>query len=235
MNDLTQYFTSLALSASALDATHISAILDLQKIVYDDLAQDEKAYIVPKDFGKLTHHFNSGGTGFGLHNGAQMIAQGLIYMPQAPDAKNGVMVMPPSSEKTKSSVIQGLLVHPHFRGNKLAHTLVQIWKDYMTTLDKPHVLAEVATENIQSWAVFLDHGLSISCHVYDPDDEVDLYILHGNLHQPIKPCTPMHLVNMHDLDTIKSLLADGHVGHAWQKGPVPHIGFSPAERVGYGL
>lgn len=235
MKDTKHNTTPLQLTPLFLEAAQIPEILDLQQIVYDDLGDHEKAFIVPKDLGKLTHHFNSGGAGFGLSNGIHMIAQSLIYMPQNSDARAGVLGVPVHSNKLQSSVIQGLLVHPHFRGNKLAHHLVQTWKDFMISLDKPHILAEVATENIQSWAVFLDKGLLIACHAYDPEDQIDLYTLHGNLHQPTTPCDPEYLVNMHNIETIKDLLAQGYVGHVWEKGLIPHIGFSPAERIGYGL
>ena len=231
MNLSTQPVQSLSLSSGFLTAADIHMILSLQALVFQSLDGVEKKYIVPKDAAKLESHFQKGGKAIGLFDDQQLVGQCILHLPINENDKPGVMVSPLSDqEEADSSVIQGLVVAPHYQGQNLAHFLVHVWKQAMVDLEKPHILSEVVVSNIKSLAVFLNMGLQIKVCTYDPEDEVFLYILHANLHkeQGIVSSLPtaIKFVDYTDINTIKSMLEDGYIGHCWKKGNPSQLGFS---------
>jgi GNAT superfamily N-acetyltransferase len=218
--------SAIDLDTTFLNATYIPSMLELQGIVYDHLQTAEKKNIVPKDGKKLAQLFNAGSTAMGIFDKGVLIAQSIMHAPQTETDKAGVMAPIHGLPLVQTNVLQGVIVHPQYRGKKIAHHMVEFCKHAMRDQYRPHTLAEVVASNVQSWAVFLDQGFHIHSHVYDPDDEVDLYIMHCNMNTPSTLHAVEYSLPMNDIEGIKSLLGKGYKGHCWQNGPVPSIGFS---------
>lgn len=164
----------------------IDAMLALQATVMAELSAEEKSYLVPKDRAFFEKHFASDNIVLGVKVDGQLVAQAIIVNPTAKNPKTGMTDMPGNLAPEKLSVIQGVIVHPDFRGNRLMTEMVDAWLKIAQFEGRRHAIAEVSTTNHFSWSVFLKEGLHIHSIGYDKADAVYLYNMHANVTKLIK-------------------------------------------------
>jgi hypothetical protein len=102
-----------------LTADHIDDILSLQDTVYANLTAAEKAFIVCKDRAFFEQHFATGNVVLGVFHQGKLIAQSLMVHPTPQHPKTGMVDMQLPAPTEKIAVLQGMIVHPDFRGNAL--------------------------------------------------------------------------------------------------------------------
>lgn len=226
-----------------LDKSHINTILAVQDHIYTSLPEAHKAFILPKSAAFFAKHFETGGHILGAVSEKELVAQAIILNPSKDHPKTGMTDMAPlDGEPEDITVLQGLLVRPSYRGQKIAHMLGQAWLDIAQAESKTNLLCEVAMPNSHSWAVFLDLGLHIVSAGIDPDDGTKLYNMHHTTHglktafrdaaTGQKICGEKTL-KMDEEDRISALLAEGYVGCGWHMHTEPVIHFKPRQESDY--
>lgn len=206
-------------------ADHIDDILALQKTIYDDLPQSAKDFIVLKDRAFFEKHFANGNAVIGIIHDGKLIAQAVILNPTAANPKTGMVDMNFDVAVDHISIIQGVLVHPDYRGNRLMTKIVDEWLDQSAKNKRMHVMAEVSIDNHFSWQVFLNEGLHIHSIGTDPADGTVVYNIHGEVGTLIEKrlCEDFNEVAKKtavqcDQDNIaeqKNLLSKGYIGMAF--------------------
>lgn len=164
----------------------IDAILGLQNTVLQDLSEEEQSYVIPKDRAFFEKHFAQGNIVLGVFVEGRLIAQSVIVNPTKQNPKTGMTDMPGRLDPARVTVIQGVVVHPDMRGNRLMTEMVDVWLDIARKQGRRHAIAEVTAENHFSWSVFMKEGLQLHSIGYDPEDAVYLF----NMHAKVK-----HLIN----------------------------------------
>lgn len=167
-------------------AANIDAILHLQDMVMNSLTPEQKSFVLPKDRAFFEKHFKEGSIVLGIFHDDQLIAQSIIVNPTAANPKTGMTDMPDMPSPEKLTVIQGVLVHPAYRGNKLMGEMVDAWLAIAKSDGRDHAIAEVSTDNHFSWQVFMKEGLKIHSIGIDPDDGTFLYNMHADVTQLIE-------------------------------------------------
>lgn len=207
----------------------IDAMLALQATVMNDLSAEEKSYLVPKDRAFFEKHFASDNIVLGVVVDGKLVAQAIIVNPTSKNPKTGMTDMPGNLPPEKVTVIQGVIVHPDYRGNRLMTEMVDAWLKIAQFEGRRHAIAEVSTTNHFSWSVFLKEGLHIHSIGYDPADAVYLYNMHANVKKLINarlkpafnavaprggknmPC------NVTNIEAQKTLIARGFNGVAFDR------------------
>lgn len=209
-----------------LDADCLDEIMGLQQKIIDSLPDDQKSFILPKSRTFFENHFKRGAnTMIGIYCEGELIAQSIVLNPSAAHPETGMVDMALVDKPETLSIIEGVLVDPAFRGNRLMEEMVGHWIDYAEQIGRKHVIAEIAIDNPYSWGVFLDKGLTLHSTGTDPDDGTELY----NAHESIANIRSKQLSGVfnhyaekktcdaHDLDTQKELLKQGFKGVAYDR------------------
>jgi hypothetical protein len=197
-----------------LSATNIDQILALQDIAFANLTKDQGDYLLRKDRDFFTNHFAAGGDMLGIVHNGNLIAQSIIVNPTKEHPKTG-MGLQPDKALRKLTILQGVIVDPTYRGNRLMETMVDAWMRVSVKNGRSEALAEVMPGNLYSWGVFLNKGMHIEAIGIDPADNTEVYNLHAHL--------PLHRIFKHsaktkipsaqtDIDAQKELLKHGYKG-----------------------
>jgi RimJ/RimL family protein N-acetyltransferase len=205
-----------------LSADNIPQILALQDIAFKDLSAHEQSFLLKKSQNFFEKHFAADNLVLGIVHEGQLIAQSIIVNPTAAHPKTGMVDMPLEVPVSKVSVIQGVIVHPDYRGNHLMTAMVDAWLAVAHLQKRTHVLAEVARDNAFSWSVFLKEGLQIHSIGTDPADNTEVYNIHANV-TPLIRKRLKHAFNKNsvrntvecpqsDVDLQKALLEQGYAG-----------------------
>ena len=211
-----------------LGAECIDEILGLQQKIIDSLPDDQKSFILPKTKEFFENHFKRGAnTMIGIFCDGALIAQSIVLNPTKNHPETGMVDMKPVGKADTLSIIEGVLVDPAYRGNRLMEEMVGHWIDYAESIGRKHVIAEIAVDNPYSWGVFLDKGMTLHSTGTDPDDGTQLY----NAHESIRNIRKKALSGVfnyyakkrkktcaaNDLATQQTLLKKGYKGVAYDR------------------
>ncbi len=202
----------------ALTAAHLEQILALQETAFKSLGTDEQHYLLQKDADFFARHFAHGGAVIGVVADGRLVAQSIVLNPTAAHPAHGMTDMKIAARPQSLTVLEGVIVDPAYRGNKLMDVMVRHWLLQAEKNGRTEALAEVAVENAFSWSVFLKEGLHIESLGTDPADNSTLYNLHGHI-PDLKAAfnaaaKKQEDVPQADLARQKELLAQGHKGVA---------------------
>lgn len=207
-----------------LGQSDITEILKLQDEVVNSLTADEQNYLLRKDSLFFENHFANGNIVLGIMSEGKLIAQSVILHPSEAFPKSGMTDMALDAKPEEVTVLQGVIVHPDYRGNKLMTFMVDEWLAVANAEGRKHALAEVTTENFFSWSVFMKEGLGIHSLGCDKTDGTDLY----NMYAEVAPLMEKRLsgafnsaaavvkVPLTDLDSQKTLTEAGFLGVAFE-------------------
>ena len=162
-----------------LSVQNIDQILALQEAVIAVLPEQEQNFVLKKDRAFFENHFAVGNAVIGILHEGQLIAQSVIVNPTAAHPKTGMTDMALKAKPKKITVLQGVIVHPDYRGNSLISVMIDTWLETARKEKRPHALAEVSLENHHSWSAFLKGGLNIHSIGTDPADGSVLYNVHA--------------------------------------------------------
>ncbi len=165
-----------------LTKADIPEIMELQGKVIGDLTEAEKVFVNEKPKSFFEDHYERGNVVLGIRSEGELIAQAIVLNPSERHPKTGMVDMEPVGTPDSVSVLQGVLVDPEFRGNRLMQEMVAFWLDFADEIGREHVLAEIEVHNHFSWAVFVEEGLAITSIGTDPDDGAKVY----NAHETVK-------------------------------------------------
>lgn len=203
----------------------IPQMLALQNDVFLDMTKEEQNFLLRKDRKFFEDHFANGNPVLGIISGGKLVAQSIVVNPTAAHPKSGMTDMTLDATPEQITILQGVIVHPDFRGNKLMTYMVDEWLDIAKKEGRKHAIAEVATGNFYSWSVFMKEGLSIHSLGHDDKDGADLYNMHAKVQpmikQRLKPefnkasKLPSVEVAASDLESQKTLTKAGFVGVAF--------------------
>lgn len=134
--------------------------------------------------------------------------------------------MTPVGAPETLSILQGVGVHPLFRGNGLMERMVDLWLDFAAAEGREHAVAEIDARNHYSWGNFVDRGLNIVGIGVDKSDGTRVYNAHETLENIFKKRTLESLdippapeeatakCSRKDLELQNALFSLGYVGVA---------------------
>ena len=196
----------------AMDKQSIPQLLGLQQTVYDALDDDKKRFILPKSKGYLTSHFANGSTAIGIGINGKHVAQALIAMPSEKNPNTCLIDFDLQHPLEELSVIQGLLVHPDFRGLKLGQLMIEVWIKIAEEAQKKYCMAETETRNHYSWGLFLDAGVPIISTGHDAEDGADLFHHCHEIGAHVSDPEISHELDSQDFQTIRHFSQQGFIG-----------------------
>lgn len=215
-------------------ADNIDDMLELQQTIFDALPEKAKAFIVPKDRAFFEQHLAKNNYIIGIVSEGKLIAQGILVHPTQQHPKTGMVDMNLDRPLEKIAVIQGLLVHPEYRGNSLMSLMVDTRLLLSHQAKRTDFIAEVSVENHHSWSVLLKEGLRIHSIGIDPADGTVVYNMHAHVGPLVKQRlgkvfnknSKKNTVSCHknDIEKQKELLSKSYMGVSYD--PVSqHIAF----------
>ena len=212
-------------SVVTLCPADIPQMLALQSEIFSDMTADEQCFLLKKDQKFFEDHFASGNPVLGVVVGGRIVAQSVITNPTAAHPKSGMTDMTLNAAPEKITVLQGVIVHPDYRGNRLMTVMVDEWLALANKEHRTNAVAEVATGNFYSWSVFMKEGLSIHSLGHDDKDGSDLYNMHAKvgplMKQRLKQAfnkaseVPTVEVASSDIASQKTLVKAGFLGVAF--------------------
>lgn len=165
----------------SLSPEHIDQILSLQDEVFGALSEDERAFLVKKNRAFFEAHFSHGNIVLGIVHDGHLVAQSVIVNPTTQHPKTGMVDMALTAKPEQITVLQGISVHPDYRGNRLMTVMVDAWLAEARRQNRTEALAEVAVGNHYSWSVFMKEGLRIDSLGIDPADGTQVYNVTANV------------------------------------------------------
>lgn len=175
-----------AYQLALLTVAHIDAILELQDAVISSLAPQEKTYLIKKDRTFFERHFKNGNAVLGaLHNG-YLVAQSVVVNPTAANPKSGMVDMCLDATPDQITILQGVITHPSYRGNRLMTVMVDAWLEIAKNEGRIHALSEVDVNNHYSWSVFMKEGMELHSVGFDPADQATVYNMHADVPELMK-------------------------------------------------
>lgn len=214
-----------------LTKQQIPEILALQSKVIDDLKPEEKSFVLSKDKDFFEKHFDDGNDMLGIIVDGKLIAQSILLYPSDENPKTGMVDMDAVANPNETSVMQGVLVDADYRGNHLMDMMIGHWMDHATSKGRTHLLSEIETHNIASWASFMKGGMNLHSIGTDPDDGAILYNAHikqedmpakkesiaGLFNIAAKKKNSLKSCQMDDINAQKKLFKKGYVCVAFAK------------------
>ncbi|MAS86980.1 MAG: hypothetical protein CMH30_03250 [Micavibrio sp.] len=153
----------------------IPHLLKLQTIVYNALDDDKKRFILPKSPEYLKKHFTNGSTAIGVWCEGVHVAQCLIALPSADFPSTAMVDIDIPHPVETLCVLQGLLVHPNYRGLSLGIMMINAFIEIGEFYGKKHAYAETEQRNKHSWSLFERAGMPIVSKGTDPEDGANVY------------------------------------------------------------
>jgi predicted GNAT family N-acyltransferase len=176
----------------------IEHMINLQKTVHDSLSAEEKSFLLPKSKDFFAEHFVQGNHVIGILCNNVLIAQSIIVNPTEGHSVMAVVDIPVQEQKAEQisvqpkaeqiSILQGVVVHPDYRGNKLMNEMVGAWLTLAGQLGREHASARVHTDNQASLTVFLKEGFTVHSTTQRPNEDTFVH----NLYHSVAP--PQNLV-----------------------------------------
>jgi ribosomal protein S18 acetylase RimI-like enzyme len=204
----------------------IEHIINLQKTVHDSLSAEEKAFLLPKSKDFFAEHFVQGNHVIGILCNNVLIAQSIIVNPAAGHSVMAVVDVPIQEPKAEQiSILQGVVVHPDYRGNKLMNEMVGAWLTLAGQLGRQHASARVHTDNQASLAVFMKEGFTVHSTTQRPNEDTFVHNLYHAVEQPL-PKEPSN--NLLSFSAAAAKLRD-----KFRPKPAPASGYKPQAAIGF--
>jgi hypothetical protein len=204
-------------------AKDIPQIISLQDTVYDTLPEEQKTFMLRKKPEALEAHFASGSLAVGIVHNGTLIGQGRLGLPsQDYKSVRGTANFMQGAALQTIAILEGMLVHPGYRGNNLMSIMVDARLGLAQAAGRENAVTESSVDNPHSWSVLLKEGLKIRAIDVDPEDGTMLYYMHARvtplMEQRAKgafaqaAAHPVINVPAKDLQAQKSLLSQGFKG-----------------------
>lgn len=163
-----------------------------------------------------------GGSILGVEAAGRLVAYAVLSLVPEAQREYGRLLGLDPAEWPGVACLDGVAVHPHWRGNGLQHRLAG-WRMAMArAAGRRHVCATAAPANHVSWSALLERGMRMRAAgpFYGGLDRYLLHVDHGA--DPAPPPDPAASVCVAaaDFASAARLLADGYVGwRRWMPDP----------------
>ncbi len=170
-----------------LNIEHLSAVLQLQDKIIENLYEDEKHFILKRsvdDFikaldGDTTHML-------GVFDGDKLVAQSIFDFPQNGQKRD----MPEfAGEEANNDLViyKAILVDSDYRGTGLMKSMLDFIEKKAVDAGKKSVIIQIAVDNPASWISAMKNGMTIRKVDLDPEDSAKvLYLQKDFLPKDIK-------------------------------------------------
>ena len=161
-----------------LDDADLPDVLELQDATRAALPADKKMFILPQGTAYFQNFLTrQNGLMIGIRNEEKLIAQMALMGPMDLREAMALRVITGNdlpfhhaSLTDSVAVFKSMAVHPDWRGNDLANSLVAFALDLPFTQVVAHVFAQISVGNRRSWGVFARQGFGIVAAAYDVRD-----------------------------------------------------------------
>jgi ribosomal protein S18 acetylase RimI-like enzyme len=185
MRDFKLPKTGETATVDVLDISHIAQVLGLQDETRCALPEDQKRFVLPQSreyFEKLLKREN--GLMIGIHCNGQLIAQmavmGTLALAEAIERKSVTrnQIQFHHAMPTDMIVIaKSMAVHPAWRGNELSQQMLESALSLPFVRAADHMFAQISSDNVRSWELFLKAGFGIIAAVIDPVDHKPRFVV----------------------------------------------------------
>ena len=196
-----------------LDESYLEQVLDLQKMIVQNLPSPDLLQPFPPDF--MRQHVRSKGRIIGVLADQGLIAFRAFYFPDVDDHEwnLGFDIGLQGSELTKVANLQMVCVNPLYRGNQLGLKMnrhaIRFLKE---ETDYIHLCATVHPRNHWNVRVLMKSGFVIR-NLKEKYGGKLRYIVYQNLKNPIKIMSSSKVLVKHmDIDEQKKMLKSGFLG-----------------------
>ncbi|MDR1694052.1 MAG: GNAT family N-acetyltransferase [Lactobacillaceae bacterium] len=169
------------LKIKKLNINDLDSMVVLQKKINDNLAEDEKHFILPKsrqEFYKALKNDNYFIAG--VFDGEKLVAQSTLGLPKD-NEKRDLSEFAGDYSNSEIAIYKTIIVDPEYR----KHGLMKHMLEYFETLDevKERKLAiiQIAADNPASWINAMKHGMEITKVSEDPDDSAQVLYLQKSI------------------------------------------------------
>lgn len=205
-----------------LSMDHIDLVLDLQKIVFDTMDDQQKFVPDPREFFEEVALVPGRGRMIGVFVEGEMIAARSISFPGLSYENLGWELALDEEDLKRVCHLEASLVRPDFRGNRLQSLMLKPTITYLQEQGYCMVLCTISPFNYPSLKNVMDAGLLIR----DVKVREGVYggklrfLLALNLCRPVEPVfSDVCTVQNTDITVQKSLLALGCAGFSLKKIP----------------
>lgn len=200
-------------SMTFLDESYMPQIMDLQKIIVQNLSRRDMLQSFSYDF--MKEHIGPNGFIMGVLVGKRLVAFRNVYYPDNQDAEwnLGIDIGLPDRELSNVANLQMVCVHPTFRGNALAFKMnrhaLRLLKERST---HNHICATVSPYNFWNVRILLNSGFVIR-KLKDKYGGKIRYVVYQNLEKPIQFDVGTSVTaRLNDIEEQKKLFSTGLSG-----------------------
>jgi len=168
-----------------LDASYLPQIMELQRLIIENLLHKETLHPFPADF--MEEHLGTKGFVLGVLSGNDLLAFRNVYFPDADDSEwnLGIDLGFPPEILNMVANLQMVCVHPSCRGNAIAATMNRHAISIIRELGiHNHVCATVSPYNFWNIRILLDSGFIIKKLTEKYGGKLR-YIVHQDLRSPV--------------------------------------------------
>jgi len=168
-----------------LSAKDIDLVIALQDATRAALPEGHKMFVLPQPvsyFHNLLEQHN--GAMIGIRSGGKLIAQMAVMgamtvedmIDQQKLTRNEIALH--HAHPTDFAVIaKSMAVHPDYRGNELSQHLLETALSLPLARRADHMFAQISTDNLHSWDIFLRQGFGIVAAAIDPNDNKPRFVV----------------------------------------------------------
>ncbi len=192
----------------------IPDVFNLQNYCIDQLAPENRSFVLPKTFDRLTTYATSLGRIVGAFYQQTLIASAIVVFPESKADSQEMRILSPYFRSREAAVLKAAYVHPAYRGFAVHKTLLSFRINLARRAERRHIITEIAVRNTASVKGYLELGSKVKAIRYDPDDGTPLYYLYMPLRRSgfkdsleFLTCHPVH-----DLTFQEDLIRQGFLG-----------------------
>lgn len=198
-----------------LTISDLEASFKLQEVVYEDLDDDKKLFILPKTKGQM-HNYITNHIAYGCFIGGELVSQlyyALLDSAGKVDTQIELLENSPSlvAQRDKIAMPKAAETHPDWRGHGCLSTVLDISFTELKSMGRNMLYTDIAFHNDDSISVFMKKGFKIIA-LDHPENDIELAIVFRDLDY-VENCKVtvknLECVSMFDYSLIKSKLLEG--------------------------
>jgi len=185
LNQFTLAKTGETATVETLQPSHRDEVLALHDATRAALSEAQKMFVLPQPpeyFDKFLAQKN--GVMLGVRAGGKLIAQLAIMGPLTLEEAVGKHAITRNriafhhvSALDHLVAIKSMAVHPDYRGNELSQHILTAALELPLVRQADHAFAQISSDNVRSWELFLKNGFGIVAAATDPGDQKGRFIL----------------------------------------------------------
>jgi hypothetical protein len=162
---------------------NLTDLLSLQSCAIDQLHQSgTPRHIIPRTTSYFQTHLHAPHQVIGLLHDDVHCGQAIFRCPRNFTALElGVDTLPTHKDSEKVSILQGLIIHPEYRGRNLVEKIFHEWQSWAQFHDVKHLAARAEASHKASQHHFLKNDFTIIDEITDLYDKARVCVMHKTL------------------------------------------------------